>query len=215
MGRQFTFGNESDISAGNETDTAGNDTRNPDTDTEPRTGTDADGNTETEKISVSADNGYSINIPAPATQKKPRAARKTTTKKPALDKNIAENLTIGISGLFAVTAELLKADYIAVTTEEAQSIATPAAKILARYSFAEQLDKYSDGMALIIAAGIITIPRFAMYNAEHKVKEVKKIAYTAEPTAKGTNPVKQVDTGNNPAFAAVSPDIDASNFGIG
>jgi len=63
-----------------------------------------------------------------------------------------------LQGLFAVVAARAGAHW-AITEEEAEAIATPAANIISRYIDTEKMAKYSDPAALVIALGVVLVPR--------------------------------------------------------
>lgn len=63
-----------------------------------------------------------------------------------------------LQGLFSLVATRTGA-YWAITAEEAETIATPAANIIARYIDTEKMAKYSDLAALVMALGVVLVPR--------------------------------------------------------
>lgn len=63
-----------------------------------------------------------------------------------------------LQGLFAIVATRAGAHWV-ITEDEAETIATPAANIIARYIDIDKMAKYSDPAALMIALGVVIVPR--------------------------------------------------------
>jgi len=177
------MGNENYFSFGGTDETR----TKPRTETEPRTDTDnsdtepaaENGGTPTgtapQKINGAEVVGYSVVEEQPKKRgRKAGSTNKAKTQK-AVDKDLAQNLSTLIQGFYSLTGGMLQAPYFAVTKEEADSIAQPAAKILSKSQFSEQLNKYSDNVALVVAAGIVTIPRVAIYMQQTKQQKPKKV----------------------------------------
>jgi hypothetical protein len=57
-----------------------------------------------------------------------------------------------------------------ISIDEAISVATPAARIMERYNLLEKASKVSDPLSLIIASGMITIPRLMISQQLQKEK---------------------------------------------
>ena len=75
-----------------------------------------------------------------------------------------------IQGVFSVGAARLGSHW-AITDEEAEGIAIPTANIIAKYMDTESMAKYSDPAALMIALGVVVVPRVMITIS--KKKEVK------------------------------------------
>ena len=126
-------------------------------------------------------------IPKPQTEKKTRKPRESKPSSSKELKDLESNIAVATSGIYALTAKMLGADYFALSPEEASNIAAPMAKIIDRMAISATVNKYGDALALSMAVGVATIPRVMMYMDEKKQKQgVKNVNPTNKTAARPT-----------------------------
>jgi len=122
-------------------------------------------------------------------------AAKTLTKTGAAGAETVVMVQAIIQTLFMVGSGRVGAHW-AITDEEAEAIATPAANIIAKYVDTDKFAKYSDPAALLMALGMVCVPRLIVTVTTKKKKEVKPVG--------PINTVKQTETSSGTDVGADS-----------
>lgn len=146
------------------------------------------------QVALVEDGEDSPNVPVPPSAP-PRAQRATTPKKkkkPAAKvqstleatKTASTNIAQLIVAVSAV-ASMRLGDHWAISLPEAQAIADPAARIMARHNVVETMNSYSDYSTIAIAVGMAIIPR-VMTHQMQQPKGVK--VQSGQPTQPSNTP---------------------------
>jgi len=133
-----------------------------------------------------------VNIPqipqVDAPVKKPRKQRESKASSKLELRDLESNISLLMVGVYAMTAKLLKADYFAISKDEADTIAAPLSKIIDRMAITEKLNKYSDGICLVTAAATVTVPRIAIYSAMKAEENKNAVKRTISGTSNNSKP---------------------------
>lgn len=108
-------------------------------------------------------------VPVPPTPKKTTKKKLTKKEQARLERidELAENISVIIKTGFELVA--MRTDPLwGISTDEANSIAAPLARIMDRMELTEKIDEYGDYVALAAAAGWVVVPRFLMYQDKKK-----------------------------------------------
>ena len=108
-------------------------------------------------------------VPVPPTPKKTTKKKLTKKEQARLERidELAENISVIIKTGFELVA--MRTDPLwCISTDEANSIAAPLARIMDRMELTEKIDEYGDYVALAAAAGWVVVPRFLMYQDKKK-----------------------------------------------
>ena len=135
----------------------------------------------------------SSDVPVPqAAPPRTTVPKKKTKKKPAAKvqssleatKTASANLAQLIVAVSTV-ASMRLGDHWAISPQEAQAIADPAARIMARHNVVETMNAYSDYSALIIAVGVAVVPRVLT----HHMRQPKGVKVpSGQPTQPSNTP---------------------------
>lgn len=108
-------------------------------------------------------------VPVPPTPKKTTKKKLSKKEQARLERidELAENISVIIKTGFELVA--MRTDPLwCISTDEANSIAAPLARIMDRMELTEKIDEYGDYVALAAAAGWVVVPRFLMYQDKKK-----------------------------------------------
>lgn len=118
-----------------------------------------------EIIEIPVDNPAEIK-----TEKKIKAAPKKYTKKSQdLGNEEITALLVGVFGLVALKA----GEHWVIDETEAKQISQPLVNILKKINIMEEVSNVSDGMMLVLAVGILTIPRIMISIDIAKTKKIE------------------------------------------
>lgn len=135
-------------------------------------------------------------VPVPPTPKKTTKKKLTKKEQARLERidELAENISVIIKTGFELVA--MRTDPLwGISTDEANSIAAPLARIMDRMELTEKIDEYGDYVALAAAAGWVVVPRFLMY------QDKKKGGARGGTKRPDNNTSEQSGPGNKPAPA--------------
>lgn len=128
-----------------------------------------------------------VDITVPAPEKKKRG-RPPKASKETEDSGIGTAeigmLVAGIFGLLSIPL----GQHWQITPQEAQQVADPASRIIARMNMSEQVSKYSDPILLIMALATISVPRMMITLASKgkgNRREAQERGGTGVPGEKG------------------------------
>lgn len=118
---------------------------------------------------------------APKKKKKPAAKVQSTLEATKTASTNLAQLIVAVS----TVASMRLGDHWAISPQEAQAIADPAARIMARHNVVETMNAYSDYSALIIAVGVAVVPRVLT----HQMQQPKGVKVQSErPTQPSNTP---------------------------
>ena len=150
-----------------------------------------------------------INLPDSSIQKTKRKYTPRGTKKEVkkVDNGIGENeISSLILGTFSLIA-LKGGEQWALTIDEATQISKPLNNILKKLDLLDKVSNVSDGVMLVMALGIILLPRI-MITASNK-KEAKANGTGTKPSRKESGNTKAED-GDNHSRSGKKPTYDIS-----
>jgi hypothetical protein len=154
-----------------------------------------------------------LNSPEPPAPTAPPIPKKKPKKK-VNEKVVAENaanFALLIQGVFNIVA-MRSGDHWAITQEEAQGIATPAARIMERYDITEKVNEYGDYVALAVATGMVIVPRVIISQMQKPTKAPAKVVTDANerpPVISIDKNAKRTDL-TSPAGSVFKSSLDAN-----
>lgn len=151
---------------------------------------------------------------APRPKKKKKPAPKVSSAQEAM-KQVSENLSqliVAVSGIVSLRA----GSHWAISAQEAQAVAEPASRIMARHNLIEKVAQSSDYVALAIAAGTIVVPRLIVHNNQKpqgvKVSVPKPTPLPERPADQGQRSTDDADSGQaSVTLSAGTPSGDKAN----
>jgi len=147
--------------------------------------------------------------PAPTAPSVPKKKKKKVNEKVVAEN--AANFALLIQGVFNIVA-MRSGEHWAITQEEAQGIATPAARIMERYDITEKVNEYGDYVALAVATGMVIVPRVIISQMQKPTKAPAKVVTDANerpPVISIDKNAKRTDL-TSPAGSVFKSAIDAA-----
>jgi hypothetical protein len=147
--------------------------------------------------------------PPPAPAAEPKKKKKKVNEKVVAEN--AANFALLIQGVFNIVA-MRSGDHWAITQEEAQGIATPAARIMERYDITEKVNEYGDYVALAVATGMVIVPRVIISQMQKPTKAPAKVVTDANerpPVISIDKNAKRTDL-TSPAGSVFKSSLDAN-----
>lgn len=146
----------------------------------------------------------------PGSTKKPGTVSTTTNTKKTITKTTDEEQTAQmistlLSVSFSITAKRAGNHWL-LSKEESEALAEPMAKIMARHNLTEKTGAYADYIALVLAVGMIIVPRLMTTMDNNKKKGGIQLVGKTNAPSKQTG-----STGNISGTVRNEGTVNASN----